>query len=125
MWLIHLATVLLKLINKEGFTLGAISDQNKLAPETVLASFVLDAEKAFDQLLNRFKQAISQGKFLNQIWNQKRGASGDGIVYISSYHNLENAVPKDIKERLEQLKAKEFLITSCQNYFKSMPLIQI
>ena len=46
------------------YALGAISDQNKLAPETVLASFVLDAEKAFDQVI----KSVQTGNFTGKIF---------------------------------------------------------
>ncbi len=86
------------------YAFGAISDQNKLAPETVLTSFVLDAEKAFDQVI----RLVQTGNFSGQIFKPglelEKGASGDGIVYIAPFHNLEHKVPENVKLRLEQLK---------------------
>ncbi len=83
---------------------GAISDQNKLAPETVLTSFVLDAEKAFDQVI----RLVQKGDFTGQIFKPglelEKGASGEGIVYIAPFHSLEHIVPENVKLRLEQLK---------------------
>jgi hypothetical protein len=32
-----------------------------------------------------------------------KGGTGDGIMYIAPFHNLENSVSDDIKHRLEQL----------------------
>ena len=86
------------------YAFGAISDQNKLAPETVLTSFVLDAEKAFDQVI----RLVQKGDFTGQIFKPglelEKGASGDGIVYIAPFHSLEHIVPENVKLRLEQLK---------------------
>ena len=86
------------------YAFGAISDQNKLAPETVLTSFVLDAEKAFDQVI----RLVQTGNFSGQIFKPglelEKGASGDGIVYIAPFHNLDHKVPENVKFRLEQLK---------------------
>ena len=86
------------------YALGAISDQNKIAPTTVLTSFVLDAKKAFDHVI----KLIQTGNFSGQIFKPglelEMGAPGDGIVYIAPFHNLENAVPENIKLKLEQLK---------------------
>jgi basic membrane protein A and related proteins len=86
------------------YAFGAISDQNKLAPETVLTSFVLDAEKAFDQVI----RLVQAGNFIGQIFKPglelEKGSPGDGIVYIAPYHSLEHTVPDNVKLRLEQLK---------------------
>ena len=86
------------------YAFGAISDQNKLAPETVLTSFVLDAEKAFDQVI----RLVQKGDFTGQIFKPglelEKGASGDGIVYIAPFHSLGHIVPENVKLRLEQLK---------------------
>jgi basic membrane protein A and related proteins len=86
------------------YAFGAISDQNKLAPDTVLTSFVLDAEKAFDQVIKLVKTGNFSGQIFKPGLESEKGASGDGIVYIAPFHNLEDAVPKIAKERLEQLK---------------------
>ena len=86
------------------YAFGAISDQNKLAPDTVLTSFVLDAEKAFDQVIKLVKTGNFSGQIFKPGLESEKGASGDGIVYIAPFHNLEDAVPKNVKERLEQLK---------------------
>ena len=86
------------------YALGAISDQNKLAPETVLASFVLDTEKAFDQVIKSVQTGNFTGKIFKPGLESEKVSSGDGIVYISPFHNLEYAVPKDVNERLEQIK---------------------
>jgi len=86
------------------YAFGAISDQNKLAPETVLTSFVLDVEKAFDQVI----RLVQAGNFVGQIFKPglelKKGSPGDGIVYIAPYHSLEHTIPDNVKIRLEQLK---------------------
>jgi len=33
-----------------------------------------------------------------------KGAAGDGIVYISPFHNLDKTVPENVKTRIQQLK---------------------
>src|SRR5688500_6229648 len=83
---------------------GSVSDQNKLAPNTVLTSFVLDVEKAFDQAI----KMIQIGNFTGQVFKpgieSYRGAPGDGIVYIAPFHNFENKIPENVKIKLDQLK---------------------
>ena len=46
------------------YAFGVISDQNKLSPDTVITSFVLDAEKAFDQVI----ELVKTGNFSGQIF---------------------------------------------------------
>jgi len=86
------------------YAFGAISDQNKLAPDTVLTSFVLDATKAFDQVVKLVKTGNFSGQIFKPGLESEKGASGDGIVYIAPFHNLEYTVPENVKLWLEQLK---------------------
>ena len=85
------------------FAFGVVADQNKLAPNTVLTSFVLDIEKAFDQSI----KMVQAGNFTGQVFKPgletAKGAPGDGIVYLASFHALEDKVPADVKARLTQL----------------------
>jgi basic membrane protein A and related proteins len=86
------------------YAFGAVSDQNILAPNTVLSSFVLDVVKAFDQAA----KMVQEGNFTGQIFKPGleagKNASGDGIVYIAPFHSLENKVPNDIKAKFDQLE---------------------
>ena len=86
------------------YAFGAISDQNKLAPNTVLTSFVLDAEKAFDRIINLVKTSNFSGQIFKPGLEAEKGASGDGIVYIAPFHSLEHTVSDNVKLRLEKLK---------------------
>jgi len=89
---------------KKIFAFGAISDQHKLAPNTVLTSFVLDVEKAFDQAIKMIQKGNFSGQIFKPGLEASKGAPGDGIVYIAPFHGLENNVPKDIKVKLNQIK---------------------
>jgi basic membrane protein A and related proteins len=86
------------------YAFGAVSDQNILAPNTVLSSFVLDVVKAFDQAA----KMVQEGNFTGQIFRPGleagKNASGDGIVYMAPFHSLENKVPNDIKAKFDQLE---------------------
>lgn len=86
------------------YAFGAVSDQNILAPNTVLSSFVLDVVKAFDQAA----KMVQEGNFTGQIFTPGleagKNASGEGIVYIAPFHSLEHKVPDDIKAKFEQLE---------------------
>ena len=86
------------------YAFGAISDQNKLAPNTVLTSFVLDAEKAFDRIINLVKTSNFTGQIFKPGLEAEKGASGDGIVYIAPFHSLEHTVSDNVKLRIEKLK---------------------
>ena len=86
------------------YAFGAISDQNKLAPNTVLTSFILDVEKAFSQAINRIQAGNFSGQIFKPGLEAGKGSLGDGIVYLAPFHSLEDKVPEHIKVRLEQLK---------------------
>ncbi|HET6590425.1 MAG TPA: BMP family protein [Candidatus Nitrosocosmicus sp.] len=85
------------------YVFGAISDQNKLAPNTVLTSFVLDTEKVYDQVI----KSVQNGNFSGEIYKpgleSEREGPGDGIVYLAPYYNLEDKVPEKVKEKLQRL----------------------
>jgi basic membrane protein A and related proteins len=86
------------------YALGAISDQNKLASNTVLTSFVLDVEKAFDQAVKMVQTGNFSGQIFKPGLEADKGASGDGIIYLAPFHSLEDKVPEDVKVKLEELK---------------------
>jgi basic membrane protein A len=85
------------------YAFGVVADQNKLAPNTVLSSFVLDIEKAFDQAI----KMVQNGNFSGQLYKPgleiTKGGPGQGIVYLASFHNLDSKVPADVKAKLAQL----------------------
>ena len=85
------------------YALGVVADQNKLAPDTVLSSFVLDIEKAFDQAINM----VQKGNFSGQIYKPgleiSKSGPGPGIVYLASFHSLDSKVAANVKAKLAQL----------------------
>ena len=89
---------------KKIFAFGAVSDQNKLAPKTVLTSFVLDVEKAFDQSIKMIQKGNFSGQVFKPGLEYYKGAPGDGIIYIAPFYGLENSVPEDVKIKFNQLK---------------------
>ena len=89
---------------KKIFVFGAISDQHKLAPNTVLTSFVLDEEKAFDQAIKMIQNSNFTGTIFKPGLEPYKGAPGEGIIYIAPFHDLENSIPDDVKIKFNQLK---------------------
>jgi basic membrane protein A len=85
------------------FALGSVSDQNRLAPDTVLCSFVIDNYKAFDFSVKMVEEDKFQGEIFKPGIETGKESSGDGIVYLAPFHDLESEVPSDIKIRLQQL----------------------
>jgi carbamate kinase len=84
------------------YAFGAVSDQHHIAPETVLTSFVLDIDKAFDQIVRTVVENRFEGKIYKPGLETSKGAPGEGIVYLAPFHNLESRVPEDVKQRLNQ-----------------------
>jgi basic membrane protein A len=74
-----------------------------LAPDTVLTSFVLDIDKAFDQIVKTVVENRFEGKLYKPGLEVSKGGPGEGIVYLAPFHNLEGRVPEDVKQRLNQL----------------------
>ena len=89
---------------KKIFAFGAVSDQHKLAPNTVLTSFVLDVEKAFDQVIRMIQKGNFSGQVFKPGLEYYNGASGDGIIYIAPFYDLENSIPEAVKIKFNQLK---------------------
>jgi basic membrane protein A and related proteins len=85
------------------YAFGAVSDQNKLALNTVLTSFVLDVDKAYDQAVKMVQAGNFTGEVFKPGLEAGKGAVGEGIVYLAPFHGLENKVPKEVKARLNQL----------------------
>jgi len=89
---------------KKIFAFGSISDQYKLAPNTVLTSFVLDEGKAFDQVIKMIQNSNFTGKIFKPGLEPYKRASGDGIIYIAPFYALENKVPEEVKTKFKSLK---------------------
>ena len=86
------------------YALGSVQDQNALAPDTVLSSFVLDTGKAYDQAVQMVLNNSFRGEIFKPGIERGKGQLGDdGIVYLAPFHNLEREVPSAVKSRLEQL----------------------
>ena len=85
------------------YALGAVQDQNHLAPDTVLSSFVLDVDKAYDSVVKMVMDGNFTGKIFRPGIELQRGSDGQGIVYLASFHGLESRVPESVQERLTKL----------------------
>ncbi len=83
--------------------MGAVQDQNHLAPDTVLSSFVLDVDKAYDGVV----RIVTEGNFTGKIFRPgielQRGSDGQGIVYLAPFHGLESKAPEIVQEQLTKL----------------------
>jgi len=88
------------------YALGAVQDQNALAPSTVLSSFVLDVDKAYDKAVNMTMSGSFEGRILKPGLESEKGAPGDGVVYLASFHDLDSEVSASTKSRLEDLTQK-------------------
>lgn len=85
------------------YALGAVQDQNSLAPETVLSSFVLDVDKAYDSAIFSMLNGTFHGGVARPGIEPFRDAPGDGIVYLAPFHSLDSQVPSNVKSRLDVL----------------------
>jgi basic membrane protein A len=85
------------------YALGAVQDQNSLAPNTVLSSFILDVDKAYDQAVDSVIKGTFKGEINKPGIEAGKGAFGDGIVYLASFHALKDKVPENVNARLQGL----------------------
>jgi basic membrane protein A and related proteins len=106
---------------------GAVSDQNKLAPDTVLTSFIIDVEKAFDNAVKMVQEQSFKGQIYKPGLEFYKGGPGDGIVYIASFHDLEEKVPDNVKQRLDQLKKQilEGTIVVPERYYENSTIVDL
>lgn len=77
--------------------MGAASDQNALAPETVVCS---DQYSYGDVLLYVVKQAID-GEFEG---GKHMYGFAEGVVTLAPYHSFEDKIPEEVKAEIEDLK---------------------
>lgn len=85
------------------YVLGAVQDQNHLAPDTVLSSFVLDVDKAYGSAVKMVMDGNFTGKIFRPGIELQSGSAGEGIVYLAPFHGLESRVPESVQERLTKL----------------------
>jgi basic membrane protein A and related proteins len=85
------------------YALGAVQDQNHLAPDTVLSSFVVDVDKAYDGAVKMVMDGNFTGKIFRPGIEYQRGSDGQGIVYLAPFHGLASRVPERIQEQFNKL----------------------
>ena len=86
------------------YAFGAVSDQNKLAPDTVVTSFILDPAKAYDSVFNMIRTNNFTGTiFTPGLESSKNSTTENGIIYIAPFHGFQKKIPADIQVRLLQL----------------------
>ena len=82
---------------KNVYIIGYGGDQNELFPDLVLTSFITNNKSV---IVTQAKK-IESGTF-GGLWSP---GVADGTCYIAPYHDLENVIPKEIRDQVE--KAKE------------------
>jgi basic membrane protein A len=88
------------------YALGAVQDQNHLAPDTVLSSFVLDVDKAYDGVVKMVMDGNFTGKIFRPGIELQKGSEGQGVVYLAPFHGLENRLTESVKDRLTELASE-------------------
>jgi basic membrane protein A and related proteins len=74
---------------------------------------------------------VQEQRFKGQIYNpgleSHKGGPGDGIVYIAPFHDLEEKVPDNVKQRFDQLK-KQILggtIVVPERYYENSAIVDL
>ena len=100
------------------YAFGAVLDQNVTldwASDTILTSFVLDIEKSFEMAYTVTNEGNFVGEMIEPGIETGPGGPGDGIVYLAPFHELEGAVPQDVKNRLDAI------VSDIQNGYLVIP----
>lgn len=82
--------------NKGKYIIGYGADQNDLQPDLVLTSIVTDNSEVVKTQVER----INDGKF-GGLWEP---GLDSGLIYITPYHSLEDKIPDEVKQNVEQAK---------------------
>lgn len=85
------------------YAFGAVSDQNKLAPDTVVTSFILDTDKAYEQIIPRIRNDNFTGEVYTPGLELNKNSTGEGILYLAPFHSFDNKIPTNVKTKLSQL----------------------
>jgi len=78
------------------YAIGYGGDQNELAPDLILTSMYSDMARVIEMQVDKIKDGTFSG-----IW--KAGVA-DGVVNIAPYHSLENVIPGEAKQKVEEVK---------------------
>ena len=85
------------------YAFGAVSDQNKLAPDTVVTSFILDTDKAYEQIIPRIQNDNFTGEVYTPGLELNKNSTSEGILYLAPFHSFDNKIPSNVKTKLSQL----------------------
>ena len=85
------------------YAFGAVSDQNKLAPDTVVTSFILDTDKAYEQIIPRIQNDNFTGEVYTPGLELNKNSTSEGILYLAPFHSFDNKIPPNVKTKLSQL----------------------
>ena len=77
--------------------IGAISDQFELAPDHMVSSALSDLTLAIEIMA---KQVKEDNNFEAKMYNY---GIKEGTVGLSPYHNFEDKVPQEVKDKLEAI----------------------
>jgi len=81
------------------YSIGANTDQFELAPTSVVTSVVKDVSMAY----NFAYQTYIEGGFSQSIY---RIGTKEGLIFFSPYHDFEDHVPQDVRDRMAEVIAE-------------------
>lgn len=81
---------------KSVYVIGYGGDQNDLAPDLILTSMYSDMARVIEMQVDKIEEGTFSG-----IW---KAGIADGVVDIAPYHGLENVIPEEAKQKVEEIK---------------------
>lgn len=85
---------------KGKYVLGNVADQNVLAPKTVLSGVVYDFSSIIKEIINDVEKDNFTNRKDKTYWLT---VANEGIK-VAPFYEHENNIPKELKDKLEQLK---------------------
>jgi basic membrane protein A and related proteins len=79
------------------YIIGYGADQNELAPNLVLTSFITKNADVIQMQVERIENGTFGG-----LWSP---GVAEGICYLAPYHDLDSVIPEEVKANVEKAKA--------------------
>jgi len=76
--------------------MGNTADQYSIAPETIAVSVIKDHVQLMREIANRYINDELKGYYTMGV--------PEGIVYLSGWHDFEDKIPQETKDRLQQIQ---------------------
>ena len=82
---------------KDIYAVGSFGDMNKLAPDHVITCVIWNTYPTYKKLIESVMNGTWQGEEIGL-------GMADGAVELAPYYNLDDEIPQEVKDKVEQTK---------------------